>query len=100
MLSEICIFHANIVAASLVGIVKTVLIIIGSMVVLRFIGQLMIAKRNAEEERVLNKRVSDLEKERLYKLKNFGKVKIQKSNLSTQKKETSHETEDVSYEEI
>ena len=100
MLSEICIFHANVESASLVGIVKTVLIIIGSMVVLRFIGQLMIAKRNADEERALNKRVSDLEKERLYKMKNFGKIKIQKSNLNSQKKETSHDTEDVSYEEL
>jgi hypothetical protein len=70
------------------------------MVVLRFIGQLMIAKRNADEERAINKRVSDLEKERLYKLRNFGKIKIQKSNLKSQIKETSHDTEDVSYEEM
>jgi hypothetical protein len=63
------------------------------MVVLRFIGQLMIAKRNAEEERAMNKRANTLEKEKLYKLKNLGKVTVQK-------KETSHDTEDVPYEEV
>ena len=43
------------------------------MVVLRFIGQLMIAKRNVDEEREMNRKVNELEKERLYKLRNFGK---------------------------
>ncbi len=100
MLSEICTFHVNAVNSSLIGIVKTVLIIIGLMVVLRFIGQLMIAKRNIEEEREINKRANEIANERLYKLRNFGKVKIHKNSNDINKKGTNSNTEDVPYEEI
>ena len=100
MLSEICIFHVNTVNASLVGIVKTVLIIIGLTVVLRFIGQLMIAKRNLDEEREMNKRSDKLAKERQYKLRNFGKVSIQKISNISKEKRTNSNTEDVPYEEV
>jgi hypothetical protein len=50
-----------IVEASIVGIFKTVLLILGAFVLLRFLGQLMIAKRNMEEERMLNKKQRDVE---------------------------------------
>ena len=65
-----------IVEASIVGIFKTVLLILGAFVLLRFLGQLMIAKRNMEEERMLNKKQRDVEAERNQKLKNFGKTSI------------------------
>jgi uncharacterized membrane protein len=100
MLNEICIFHDNTVYSSLVGVIKTVLIIIGLMVVLRFIGQFMIAKRNMEEEREINKRANEVSKERLYKLKNFGKVKIYKNSNDFKQKRTNSDTEDVPYEEV
>ena len=100
MLNEICIFHANTVNASLVGVLKTVLIIIGLMVVLRFIGQLMIAKRNLEEERKINERDKEIAQERLYKLKNFGKVRVYKNSDDANKKGTNSKVEDVPYEEI
>lgn len=89
------------VTASVTGILKTVLLILGGFVLLRFLGQLMIAKRNMEEERQLNKKAREFEQERNSKLKNFGKVSIQKnrhgsSNLS----KGSVQAEDVDYEEI
>ena len=89
-----------IVEASIVGIFKTVLLILGAFVLLRFLGQLMIAKRNMEEERQLNKKQRDVESERNQKLKNFGKTSI----LSTKKKSPSKIEgdfiQDVDYEEM
>jgi uncharacterized protein YxeA len=82
-----------IVTASLTGLVKTIMIIIGALVALRFLGRVMIAKRNLEEERELLKRERSFQKERNDKLKNFGKVSITK-NKPTGK------VEDVDFEEI
>ena len=89
-----------IIEASIVGIFKTVLLILGAFVLLRFLGQLMIAKRNMEEERMLNKKQRDVESERNQKLKNFGKTSI----LSTKKKSPSKKEDDfiqdVDYEDL
>lgn len=80
--------------ASIVGVVKTVLIIIGVLVVLRFLGQLMQAKNNMEEERRLNEesRKSHAERDRV--LRNFGRTKI----INT--KSNSKDVQDVDYEEL
>lgn len=90
----------NVVEASVPGIIRTVLIVIGAIVLLRFLGQLMIAKRNMEEERAMNERQRNLEKERSEKLKKFGKISI----LGGSKKKTTEssysEVVDVDYEEI
>lgn len=89
-----------VVEASVPGIVRTVLIVIGAIVLLRFLGQLMIAKRNMEEERAMNERQRNLEKERSEKQKKFGKISI----LGGSKKKTSDsdytDVVDVDYEEI
>jgi hypothetical protein len=42
-----------IVTASFTGVIKTILILIGVLVILRIIGRTMIAKRNLEKEREL-----------------------------------------------
>ncbi len=90
----------NVAEASVPGIVRTVLIVIGAIVLLRFLGQLMIAKRNMEEERALNERQRNLEKERSEKLKKFGKISV----LGASKKKASNsnysDVVDVDYEEI
>jgi hypothetical protein len=91
------------VQASIVGLFKTTFIIIGAIVVLRFIGQLLIAKRNLEDERKLNARQRDFEKERNRKLKNFGKVQLDSQTINKKKyskNENSTEIEDVDFEEI
>ncbi len=86
------------VEASITGLFRTVLIILGAFVLLRFLGQLMMAKRNMEEERKINERQRAFDKERSQKLRNFGKVNI----LARNKRKTgiSDQAEDVDYEEI
>jgi len=79
--------------ASFTGFFKTVLIIIGAFVLLRFLGQLAIAKRNMEAEKEAAQREKDLLRERNRKMKDFGKVTIQKSNPKG-------DVQDVDYEEI
>ncbi len=85
--------HSHLVEASISGLIKTVLLIVGAFVLLRFLGQLMIAKRNLEEERQHVKREKDFLKERNQKLKNFGKVTVEK-------KKRVDNVQDVDYEEI
>jgi hypothetical protein len=89
-----------IVEASIVGIFKTVLLILGAFVLLRFLGQLMIAKRNMEEERMLNKKHRDVEAERNQKLKNFGKTSILNAKKKSPTKKEGDFIQDVDYEEM
>jgi len=79
--------------ASLAGLFKTILIIIGVFVLLRFLGQLMIAKRNLDDERADLKREKDFAKERNQKMKSFGKVRVSKDAPRG-------DIQDVDYEEI
>lgn len=79
--------------ASIVGLVKTSLIIIGVFVVLKFIGQIMLAKRNISEQNQLDKQREDLRKEKLYYEANKGKV-----NILNQKH--SEKVQDVDFEEV
>jgi hypothetical protein len=82
-----------VVQASLTGLVKTLVLIIGVMVILRFFGRVMIAKRNLEEERASLKKEKDFVKERNRKLKDFGKVSVSQENPKG-------DIQDVDYEEI
>lgn len=83
----------ELIQASISGLFKTILMVIGGLVLLRFIGQLMHAKRNLVEEQELNRKQKAYEKERNEKLKNFGKTTISKNkNVS--------DVEDVSYQEV
>jgi hypothetical protein len=89
-----------VVEASVSGFFRTILIIIGAIVAVRFLGQLLIAKRNMEEERSMNERQRKFEQERSEKLKKFGKISI----LGGSKKKTTNteftDVVDVDYEEI
>lgn len=64
------------VEASITGLFKTLLMIIGALVVLRFFGRFMIAKRILEEERELLEKERNFEKEKKRVFKNMGKVEI------------------------
>lgn len=87
--------------ASITGIFRTILIVVGAIVLLRFIGQLMIAKRNMEEERNHSSRQRSAEKERNDKLKNFGKTNvINRSGDKTSPSSKQSNVEDVDFEEI
>lgn len=71
-----------------------ILMIIGGFILVRFVGQLMIAKRNMEAERQLNEQNRKFEAERKSKLKTFGKTKIVK------KSDVNGSVQDVDYEEV
>lgn len=81
------------VEASITGVVRMILIIIGVLVVLRFIGQLMQAKRNMEEERALNERDRKLRNEKERKRNNLGKTKLLR-------KDDRVDAEDVDFKEV
>jgi hypothetical protein len=70
----------NIAEAGVVNLFKTILLLVGGFVLLRFIGQLMRAKSDLANEKKLVSEEKELLKERNQKLKNFGKVSITKNN--------------------
>lgn len=85
-----------IVQASITGLFKTILIVIGALVALRFIGRLMIARRNLDEEREMLQRERAFQKERSDKLRNFGKVSV----TARGGKAPVGKVEDVDFEEV
>lgn len=76
---------------SFTGVIKIILIIIGTIVALRFIGQLMIAKRNLAEQNRLREEEARMEKQRRFVERNQGKTSISTQNRSAI---------DVDYEEL
>ncbi|MDX2362879.1 MAG: hypothetical protein QNK23_18860 [Crocinitomicaceae bacterium] len=82
-----------IIEASVTGAFRTILIIIGVLVLLRFIGQFMKTKRNMDEERMFNEQSRRTAQEKKAVSKNYGKTKIIK-NSNTQN------VEDVDHEEL
>ncbi len=83
------------VEASFTGLIRTVLIIIGVFVLLRFLGQLMNAKRNMAEEQQMKDRENKIRKAREKTAKNLGKTTILKNGRNN-----AGDVEDVDYEEI
>lgn len=77
------------------GVIRMILIIIGVIVALRFIGQLMIAKRQVDEQNRSREAQEALEKQRSYVEKNKGKT-----NLVSRKSKSDEPFEDVDYEEM
>jgi phosphotransferase system glucose/maltose/N-acetylglucosamine-specific IIC component len=82
------------IAFSITGVFKMALMIIGALVVVKFIGQLMIAKRNLEEEKREKEAQNKFEKEKIEALKSFGKTKI------VRKEDINGNVQDVEHEEI
>ena len=83
------------VEASFTGLIRTVLILIGVFVVVRFIGQLMNAKRNIAAEEHMKRHADTMKKARERTAKNLGKTNVIKDGKSA-----SGDIEDVDYEEI
>lgn len=77
---------------SIQGVFRTILIIIAVIVILRFIGRIMIAKRNLEEECAHEKSQRAHQKAKKDSELNKGKVHISKG--------ASGYAEDVDFEEI
>lgn len=84
-----------IVEASVTGLFRTLLIIGGVFLLLRFLGQFMIAKRNMEDERNHNSNQRKFDSEKKAKKKSEGKTKILGKNISNES-----DIQDVDFEEI
>lgn len=80
------------VTASATGLIRTVLILIGLFVLLRFLGQWMNAKRNMEAERAMLERQRIFEEEKRRTAQNLGKTKIIRDAHGP--------VQDVDYEEV
>lgn len=83
---------------SITGLFKTILILIGVFVLLRFLGQLMIAKRNLAEHNALRSSLKKQEVEKNYKKNNQGKISILKENDKQNKQDFN--VHDVDFEEV
>lgn len=83
------------VEASFTGLIRTVLIIVGVFVLLRFLGQLMNAKRNMAEQEQLKAQDQKLKSERERTAKNLGKTTVIGKD-----KRASGDIEDVDFEEL
>lgn len=77
------------------GKLKLILIFVGAIVLLRFLGQLMISKRNIAEHNRLKAEQDLINKQKNYVSKNEGKVTI-----VSKQKTPSGPFEDVDYEEV
>lgn len=86
--------------AGITGVFKMLLMIAGAFLFLRFLGQLLNAKRNMEEERYLNEQKRKLEKERFEKMKKFGKTTILKKSENKKVPSSYNDVVDVDFEEI
>ena len=71
--------------ASVTGLFRTVLIIIGVLFLLRLLGRVMTARREMEKENSKRREEKAFEKERKNKLKDFGKVTISNKSNSNSK---------------
>jgi len=85
----------EILESSLVGALRMILMIIGALVLIRFLGQLMQAKRNVSEEQELIRQQKEYEAEANRKRKNFGRTNILGKNDKNQEV-----VEDAEFEEL
>lgn len=61
---------------SITGLVRTVLIILGVLVVLRIVGRMMVAQRNVEEEKEHLRKKEESDRMVTNAKQNFGKTTI------------------------
>ncbi|MCG8577486.1 MAG: hypothetical protein MI810_21575 [Flavobacteriales bacterium] len=72
------------VLLSITGLFRTVLIILGVIVLLRSIGKLMIAKRNVDEQERMNRELNAQRRSMEESRKNFGKTTVSKISKADQ----------------
>jgi uncharacterized protein YxeA len=73
------------VLLSVTGLFRTILIIIGVIVILRFVGKLMQAKRKMDEHNKMNKELNEQDKMVDEAKRNYGKTSL--TNFKTEGKE-------------
>ena len=83
-----------IIEASIPGLFRTILIIVGVLFLVRFIGQFMIAKRNMEDEREMNSTRRQFQEQKKKASQDLGKTNILKKSARK------NDVEDIDFEEI
>ena len=81
--------------ASIIGLFKMIFIIIGALIVLRFVGQLMNAKRNIHDEQKMNDSQKRFNSEKKRKKEHLGKTQVLGKDQNN-----GNDIEDVEFEEI
>jgi hypothetical protein len=82
-----------VVTASVSGVLKTILMLLGAMVVLKYLGQLLVAKRNIAEQTKFREEQDKIQKQKAHFERNKGKISILRNVKPDNVK-------DVDYEEI
>jgi hypothetical protein len=82
-----------VVTASVSGVFKTILMLLGAMVVLKYLGQLLVAKRNIAEQNKFREEQDKIQKQKAHFERNKGKISILRNVKPDNVK-------DVDYEEI
>ena len=82
-----------VVTASISGVLKTILMLLGAMVVLKYLGQLLVAKRNIAEQNKFREEQDKIQKQKAHFERNKGKISILRNVKPDNVK-------DVDYEEI
>ncbi len=81
--------------ASVNGLIRTVFIIIGIIAALRFIGKILIAKRESDKAKDIERLQREIEKAKKISQENTGKTSIHRRNERSGEKVL-----DVDFEEI
>lgn len=84
-------FFMDIYQASAIGVFRTILIVVFIIVVLRFVGKVLRARRNIQEQHNANAQKHAVRKAQEESRKNKGKITIQNGHQNA---------EDVDYEEV
>jgi len=82
-----------VVTASISGVLKTILMLLGAMVVLKYLGQLLVAKRNIAEQSRFREEQDKIQKQKAHFERNKGKISILRNVRP-------HNVKDVDYEEV
>jgi hypothetical protein len=82
-----------VVTASVSGVLKTILMLLGAMVVLKYLGQLLVAKRNIAEQSRFREEQDKIQKQKAHFERNKGKISILRNVRP-------HNVKDVDYEEV
>lgn len=85
------------VEASVTGLFRMILIIIGVFVILRFLGQVLIAKNNVVSQKEMKNREEAIKREKEKAKREYGNTKIT-MNKSSNTKDSS--IEDVDYQDV
>ena len=85
---------------SIIGLLRMLLLIVGAFTLIRFLGKLMIAKRDLDAQKLVRKHNEAIDKERRQKLKDFGRVTVKSPNTNNSSKTSSDSAEYTDFEEI